>query len=69
MLTNNIAEIQISYSSHITKKNRTKIKSSTDAYNVFLNTWNQKTIELQEEFIRLQVQIIVIALDRFPKIF
>ncbi|WP_438423016.1 JAB domain-containing protein [Aquimarina macrocephali] len=50
MLTNNIAEIQISYSSHIAKKHRTKIKNSTDAYNVFINSWDQKTIELQEEF-------------------
>ncbi|WP_108807664.1 JAB domain-containing protein [Aquimarina spinulae] len=50
MRTNNISEIQISYSSHIAKKHRIKIKSSTDAYNVFINSWDQKTIGLQEEF-------------------
>lgn len=50
MPTNNIAEIQISYSPTITKKDRTKIKNSTDAYNIFINTWDHDTIELQEEF-------------------
>ncbi len=50
MSTNNIAEIQISYSSHITKDDRVKIKNSDSAYKVLLSSWSRDTIELQEEF-------------------
>tara|TARA_R110000772_G_scaffold64712_3_gene144634 strand:- start:177 stop:608 length:432 start_codon:yes stop_codon:yes gene_type:complete len=46
---NTIAEIQISYSSHIKKEDRKAIKSSDDAYSVFLELWNKETIEIQEE--------------------
>lgn len=50
MKSNNIAEIQISYSAKIAKKFRIKINKSEDAYLSFLNSWNQNLIELQEEF-------------------
>ncbi len=50
MSTNNIAEIQISYTSHITKADRVKIKNSDSAYEVLLSSWSRDTIELQEEF-------------------
>lgn len=46
----NIAEIEISYSSRIAKKYRIKVNGSKSAYNSFLNSWNLKTIEMQEEF-------------------
>ncbi len=36
MKQNTIAEIQISYASHITKHERTKIKNSKDAYTVLI---------------------------------
>lgn len=50
MSNHQIAEIQISYSPNIAKYKRTKIKNSTDAYTVLINSWNQDIIELQEEF-------------------
>lgn len=50
MEQNNIAEIQISYSSRIAKKYRIKITGSKTAYQSFLNSWNQDLIEMQEEF-------------------
>ena len=45
---NTIAEIQVSYSTMDTHKD--KICSGNDAFNVILGSWNQGTIELQEEF-------------------
>jgi DNA repair protein RadC len=50
MKTNNIAEIQISYSPTIKKQFRIKITNSTNAYESLINTWNKNIIELQEEF-------------------
>lgn len=50
MNQNNIAEIQISYSSRIAKKYRIKITGSKSAYKSLLNSWNQDLIEIQEEF-------------------
>ncbi|KUO69811.1 MAG: DNA repair protein [Lutibacter sp. BRH_c52] len=50
MNTNNIAEIQISYVSAISKQHRTKVTRSIEVYKVFQNTWNFDLIELQEEF-------------------
>lgn len=44
----NIAEIQISYSTLNNKK--PVIKSSQDAYNYLIDSWNKSIIELQEEF-------------------
>lgn len=50
MNQNNIAEIQISYSSRIAKKYRIKITGSKSAYKSLLNSWNKDLIEIQEEF-------------------
>lgn len=43
-----IAEIKISYTSN--KLVHDKIKSSSEAHKLFLDTWNLKTMEFQEEF-------------------
>ena len=43
-----IAEISVSYSS--SKMQKPRITSSKLSYELFLSTWNQATIELQEEF-------------------
>lgn len=43
-----ISEIKVSYSSNNEKK--LVIKTSNEAYDVFIDTWNMDTIELQEEF-------------------
>ena len=50
MKTNNIAEIQISYSPTIEKQFRIRITKSSQAYESLLNSWNKNTLELQEEF-------------------
>ena len=50
MKSDNIAEIQISYSAKVAKKFRIKINKSEDAYLSLLNSWNKDLIELQEEF-------------------
>jgi DNA repair protein RadC len=43
-----ISEISVSYSNM--NNDREKIKDSQTSFNVFFNSWNKKTIELQEEF-------------------
>jgi DNA repair protein RadC len=43
-----INEIKLSYSNN--QKDKVKITSSEDAYNVFKDNWNKDTIQLQEEF-------------------
>ena len=50
MISNNIAELQISYSHKTEKEFRIKIKKSADAYKSFINCWSEDLIELQEEF-------------------
>jgi DNA repair protein RadC len=50
MKTNNIAEIQISYSPTIKKQFRIKITKSSHAYESLINSWDKNTLELQEEF-------------------
>lgn len=45
---NELAEIRVSYSTKNNQKH--KITSSLRAYEIFLNFWSKKTIELQEEF-------------------
>ncbi len=50
MKQNTIAGIQISYSSNITKHERIKIKNSKGAYDILIKSWDNNTIELQEEF-------------------
>lgn len=43
-----ISEISVSYSNM--NNEREKIKDSQTSFNVFFNSWNKSTIELQEEF-------------------
>ncbi|WP_341221602.1 JAB domain-containing protein [Polaribacter atrinae] len=43
-----ISEISVSYSNMNIE--REKIKDSQTSFNVFFNSWNKETIELQEEF-------------------
>jgi DNA repair protein RadC len=45
---NTIAEIQVSYSTVNTPKN--KISSGNDAFDLLLSTWDKGSLELQEEF-------------------
>jgi DNA repair protein RadC len=45
---NQVAEIGIYYKSPPEEK--PKIKTSNDAFKILLETWNENTIELQEEF-------------------
>lgn len=43
-----IAEIEVSYSTN--SNNISKVSCSKDSFEVFIKSWNNKTIELQEEF-------------------
>ena len=45
---NQVAEIGIYYKSSPDEK--PKVKTSNDAFKILLETWNEDTIELQEEF-------------------
>jgi DNA repair protein RadC len=45
-----VAEIQLTYKNSLRSSERPKIKCSEDAYNILLKNWNDKTIELREEF-------------------
>lgn len=45
---NQVAEIGIYYKS--SPEEKPKIKTSNDAFKILLETWNEDTIELQEEF-------------------
>lgn len=49
-MENTISEIQIKYQPMKLDNGNIKIKSSDDAYKVFLKQWNLDIIELQEEF-------------------
>lgn len=49
-MRNTIAEIQLSYKPRKIQTTKKKITNSEDAYNVFLETWDKKTIQLYEEF-------------------
>lgn len=46
----NVAEIQLSYKSHVKPSERVKITCSRDAYNVLLQTWNDSKLEFVEQF-------------------
>lgn len=48
-LLSTVAEIEISYTSHIKPSNRLKIIDQEDAYNLFLATWDTSKIELVEQ--------------------
>ena len=45
-----VTEIQLSYKTSVKASERPKITCSEDAYKIFLKNWNDKTIELREEF-------------------
>ncbi|MCW4470357.1 JAB domain-containing protein [Flavobacterium sp. MFBS3-15] len=47
-MKNVVSEIQVSYSTTLSEK--IKVTSSREALDVLLSSWNQNTIELQEEF-------------------
>ena len=46
----NVAEIQLSYKSHVKPSERVKITCSRDAYNVLLQTWDDNRLEFVEQF-------------------
>lgn len=46
----NVAEIQLSYKSHVKPSDRVKITCSRDAYNVLLQTWDDNKLEFVEQF-------------------
>ena len=45
-----VAEIQLTYKSHVKPSLRPKINCSRDAYNVLLENWDGSQIELLEQF-------------------
>ena len=45
-----VAEIQLTYKSHVKPSLRPKINCSKDAYNVLLENWDGSQIELLEQF-------------------
>ena len=45
-----IAEVQLIYKSKVKTSERLKISCSRDAYKIFLDNWNQETIEFLESF-------------------
>ena len=45
-----IAEVQLIYKSKVKASDRLQVKCSRDAYNLFMEHWNQDTIEHVEEF-------------------
>lgn len=50
LLTSNLAEITMQYSTKIKYKDRIKVCSSRDAEPIFRQIWNEDTIQLREEF-------------------
>lgn len=46
----NVAEIQLSYKSHVKPSERVKITCSRDAYHVLLQTWDDNKLEFVEQF-------------------
>jgi len=45
-----VSEIKISYKNSVTSSDLDKIKSSSDAADIFYENWNHDTIELHESF-------------------
>lgn len=45
-----VAEVRLIYKSKIKSSDRARIKTSADAYNIFIQGWNQGTLEHIEEF-------------------
>ena len=48
--TKGVAEVTLSYKTKVCPKDRVIIKSSRDAYQLLLDSWNKNTIEYFEEF-------------------
>lgn len=45
-----VAEVKLVYQTKVRPSDRLQVKSSTDAFNVFLQGWNRDTLEHIEEF-------------------
>lgn len=45
-----VAEVELRYRTNVNLKERDQVKSSRDAYQIFLDNWNKNTIEYFEEF-------------------
>lgn len=45
-----VAEVELRYRTNVNPKDRAQVKSSQDAYGIFLESWNRNTIEYFEEF-------------------
>ena len=45
-----VAEVSLKYKTRIKPSERIQIKSSADAYNIFIQGWNEDTLEHVEEF-------------------
>lgn len=48
---NTVREVQLLYNPHKNQSQRINIKTSLDAYNAIIPSYNQNTIAIQEEFI------------------
>lgn len=47
---NRVAEVRLTYKTKVKPSDRIQIKQSKDAYNIFMERWNQNTLEYVEEF-------------------
>lgn len=47
---NKVAEVELVYKSIPATKNQSRVTSSKDAYEVFIDTWDMNKLELQEQF-------------------
>ncbi|NHJ33676.1 MAG: DNA repair protein [Asgard group archaeon] len=45
-----VAEVELRYRTKVNPKDRAQVKSSQDAYEIFMESWNNNTIEYFEEF-------------------
>lgn len=45
-----VSEVILTYKTNVKPKDRTKVTSSKDAYNLLFDSWNKNTIEYIEEF-------------------
>lgn len=46
----NVTEVEISYRNKVKAKDRPKVKTSADAYEILKQAWDMNKIDLQEEF-------------------
>jgi DNA repair protein RadC len=45
-----VSEVSLTYKTKVNPKDRAKVTSSKDAYNILFDSWNKNTIEYIEEF-------------------